>query len=278
MKRKIMKSKIVINDYSNYHPKRRESLESSKIRKLLDNYHTENKLKIERKLKSFLEFKENLCGISRDFNKDRPQAPNWINGWLPGADALSLYGYTAMKNPRHYVEIGSGNSTKFVRQAIKDHDLQTRIISIDPCPRAEIDAICDEVVRAPLEDLETDFFSILEEGDVFFIDNSHRSFQNSDVTVFFTEILPTLRAGITIGIHDIYLPFDYPNEWADRFYNEQYLLCCYLLGGMKGLEIELPLVYLYYCTESMQLLNDLWTDERMEGVERHGAAFWLRTV
>ncbi|SDJ51321.1 Methyltransferase domain-containing protein [Pseudomonas delhiensis] len=273
-----MKSKIIINDYSTYSPKRRDSLENSPVRYLLDKHYLENKTKIENKLNRFISLKEQLCEISRDFNKDRPQAPNWINGWLPGADALSLYGYAALGNPRHYVEVGSGNSTKFVRQAIKDHDLQTRIISIDPCPRAEIDAICDEVVRAPLEELDTGFFSMLQEGDVFFIDNSHRSFQNSDVTVFFTEILPTLRAGITIGIHDIYLPFDYPNEWADRFYNEQYLLCCYLLGGMNRLEIELPLVYLYYCTESMQLLNDLWADERMKGVEKHGAAFWLRTT
>lgn len=126
--------------------------------------------------------------------------------------------------------------------------------------------------------MDPSYFSILEEGDLFFIDNSHRSFQNSDVTVFFTEILPRLKPGVTVGIHDIFLPFDYPNEWSDRFYNEQYLLCCYLLGGMQKLQIELPLVYLYYCTDSMQQLETLWSDERMQGVEKHGVAFWLRTI
>ena len=35
-------------------------------------------------------------------------------------------------------------------------------------------------------------------------------------------------------MHDILLPFDYPAEWADRFFNEQYLLASYLLGGAAG--------------------------------------------
>ena len=65
---------------------------------------------------------------------------------------------------------------------------------------------------------------VLSAGDMVFIDNSHRAFQNSDVTVFFTEVLPALPAGVAYGIHDIFLPDDYPAGWSDRFYNEQYLL------------------------------------------------------
>ena len=52
-----------------------------------------------------------------------------------------------MRRPRRFIEIGSGNSTKFARRAIRDHWLNTSIVSIDPFPRSEIDAICDEVVR-----------------------------------------------------------------------------------------------------------------------------------
>lgn len=273
-----MSSKIVISDYSIYTPKRRDSLATSSIRNLLDSNHAENRERLEKTLNKFLELKEWLIQIPMHAVRAHSTSPNWLNGWLPGADALSLYGYTAINKPRRYIEIGSGNSTKFVRKAIEDHQLSTEIISIDPSPRAEIDAICSKIIRTPLEDLDPGYFSLLEEGDLFFIDNSHRSFQNSDVTVFFTEILPRLKPGVTVGIHDIYLPFDYPNEWSDRFYNEQYLLCCYLLGGMKNLQIELPLVYLYYCTDSMQRLETLWSDDRMTGVEKHGAAFWLRTI
>ena len=41
-------------------------------------------------------------------------------------------------------------------------------------------------------------------------------------------------------MHDIILPCDYPEHWRDRFYNEQYLLLAYLLGGADGDEIVLP--------------------------------------
>ncbi|QRY80875.1 class I SAM-dependent methyltransferase [Pseudomonas sp. PDNC002] len=273
-----MQNRVVIEDYSAYTPKRRESLATSEIRRVLDSHFDAEAARIRTTFRDFLELKPYLLKIPCRPQAEQPEEPAWINGWLPGADSLALYGFAARNNPRHFMEVGSGNSTKFVRRAIRDHGLQTRITSIDPYPRAEIDALCDQVMRTPLEDLDLQLFDALGENDMLFIDNSHRSFQNSDVTVFFTEILPRLKPGVLVGIHDIFLPFDYPNEWADRFYNEQYLLCCYLLGGMRKLHIELPLVHLYYCTDSMDVLNELWCDERLNGVEPTGVAFWLRTT
>ena len=172
--------------------------------------------------------------------------PFWNNGWFPPLDGLHLYGLLAALNPAQYIEVGSGNSTKFARRAIRDHGLRTRIISIDPFPRAEIDAICDEVVRKSYEDLPVDFFDRLNSGDVFFVDNSHRGLQNSDVTVFFVETLPFLKPGIIWGIHDVFLPFDYPAGWASRFYNEQYYLMTYLFGGAGGDRIEFPAQHVMY--------------------------------
>lgn len=128
-------------------------------------------------------------------------------------DSISLYSLLAINNPRRYVEVGSGNSTMFASQAIRDHGLRTSIVSIDPFPRANIDSICDRVIRAPCEDVPAGFFESLTSDDILFIDNSHRSFPNSDVPVFFTEILPHLPSRMTYGIHDIFLPWDYPDEW-----------------------------------------------------------------
>ena len=112
----------------------------------------------------------------------------------------------------------------FARQAIRDNALRTKIISIDPFPRANIEALCDEIIRLPCEYVPSDFFDSLASDDILFVDNSHRAFPNSDVTVFFTEILPNLPKGLIYGLHDIFLPWDYPDEWRERFYNEQYLL------------------------------------------------------
>ncbi len=169
--------------------------------------------------------------------------PFWENGWFSDLDAICLYCMLCKEEPEIYLEIGSGNSTKFARKAIHDNNLQTRILSIDPAPRAEINELCDGVIRLPLEDVGTDFFTKLPSSSMILIDNSHRSFQNSDVTVSFLEILPALPQGALVCFHDICLPDDYPQDWLNRWYNEQYLLASFLLGGHQGYEILLPVYY-----------------------------------
>jgi predicted O-methyltransferase YrrM len=169
--------------------------------------------------------------------------PFWVNDWFPPFDGAALYGLIAERSPRRYIEVGSGISTRFARKAISDLNLQTRIVSIDPHPRTVIDALCDEVVRSRMEEVPREFWEGIGPDDLLFIDNSHCSFPNSDVTVFFVEVMPTLRAGTIWGMHDIFLPWDYPEEWRDRFYNEQYLLLSYLLGGADGDEIILPVTW-----------------------------------
>ena len=203
------------------------------------------------------------------------QEPSWFNGFLPGLDAAALYTFVRARRPRRYVEVGSGTSTKFVARAKRDGGLGTAIVSIDPHPRAEVDGLCDRVYRQPLETCSLDLFRELEPGDVIFFDGSHRAFTNSDATVFFLEVLPTLPAGTLVGIHDIYLPDDYPPQWNDRYYSEQYLLAAYLLAGCQWLEPALAAWYASTHPELGRCLQSLWEHPRLEGVERHGGAFWL---
>jgi hypothetical protein len=201
----------------------------------------------------------------------------WVNGWLPGLDAITLYGLLAIHQPRWYVEIGSGNSTMFARRAIRDLGLRTLIVSIDPFPRADIDTICDRILRVPCEDVPLAFFDQLSSEDMLFVDNSHRSFQNSDVTVFFTEILPWLPTRMIYGLHDIFLPWDYPEQWLDRFYNEQYLLSSYLLGGGRGDEIMLPNAFISLGNpDLLRPLASTFDNPNLVGIEKTGGAFWLR--
>src|SRR6185503_9200227 len=136
--------------------------------------------------------------------------PAWVNGFLPGLDSAALYGMLALEPPETYLEVGSGNSTRFARRAIRDQGLRTRIVSIDPHPRVEIDSISDQVIRAPLESVDLAPILALQPGDILFLDGSHRTFMNSDVTVAFLEVLPRLNKGVRVQIHDICLPYDYP--------------------------------------------------------------------
>ena len=266
-------NRLITVDYP-YRPRRRPWEESrSKIFNFI-NSGLDRYTDFVKKLAVFTPFFERISVHGDPLND---LSPRWVNGWFPGVDAISLYGLLALHNPRWYVEVGSGNSTMFARQAIRDHGLRTSIISIDPFPRANVDSICDNVIRQPCEDLSADFFDLLSAEDILFVDNSHRSFQNSDVTVFFTEILPNLPRGIIYGLHNIFLPWDYPEEWKDRFYNEQYLLAAYLLGGAHGDEIVSPNAFLsFYAPQSLDPLAGTLKSPKLQGIEPCGGAFWMR--
>ena len=169
-----------------------------------------------------------LQGIGQD--RIHPNAPYWNNPWFTGLDAAALVSFIAWKRPSRYLEIGSGNSTRFARYTIDALRLATTLTSVDPEPREEIDRLCTRTIRAPLEDCDLRIFDELESGDIVFFDGSHRVFTNSDVVVFFFEVMPRLKSGVIVHIHDIFIPDDYPGEWDTRLYSEQYLLAAMLMG------------------------------------------------
>ena len=199
--------------------------------------------------------------------------PSWTNGFFTGLDAVALYGIIATQRPRRYFEIGSGFSTKVARRAIRDQNLPTQVLSIDPSPQAQINALCDTVVRQCLEDVDTAVFDQLEAGDVLFFDGSHYSFMSSDVVVFFLEILPRLRPGVIVHIHDIFLPYDYPPDWTDRYYTEQYLLAVALMAPQRDLDIVFPAQFVRR-DPALSALLDAQVGPRAAGSP---ASFWLRT-
>jgi hypothetical protein len=173
------------------------------------------------------------------------------------------------------IEIGSGNSTRFARRATRDFELDTRIVSIDPHPRQTVREIASEVIRSPLEDISLDVFSQLKAGDILFYDGSHVCFMNSDVTVFFLEVLPRLNPGVIVHIHDIWLPYDYPPEWIDRYYSEQYLLAAFLLGGGKGICPLLANAFVWGDKELSGIICPLMGDLGYQGWHQYGTSFWF---
>jgi SAM-dependent methyltransferase len=221
-------------------------------------------------------YRADLVAIEPD--ERGPHDAFWNNHWLPGLDAASLYGFLRSGAPARYLEVGSGNSTKFAARAKRDGGLPTSIVSIDPSPRAEVDALCDAVIRQPLEMVDLAVFDGLSGGDIVFVDGSHRTFMNSDATVFFLEVLPRLAPGVLVGIHDIELPDDYRPEFRERFYSEQYLLAAYLLAEGSLIEPVLPCAYVSRHRELSEVLAELWGDVRLKGIETQGETFWLRTA
>lgn len=211
-------------------------------------------------------------------NETNENLPAWNNEYLPGLDIMALYTMIRKFQPTKYIEVGSGNSTKVARKAITDGNLKTQITSIDPYPRANIDHLADIVIREPFENLK-DLSIITEslgENDILFIDNSHRVFPNSDGMKFFMEILPKLKKGVIVQIHDIYLPYDYPQFMCDRFYNEQYLLAAFVMANPNKYECIFPNYYVSEQANLAQKLAPIWQHETLSQVEKHGGSFWLK--
>lgn len=150
------------------------------------------------------------------------------NGYLEAVDAEVLYCFVRHFRPGRVIEVGSGFSTLVTRMAIEANGGGARLMSIDPQPRTAIRAAIDEHVARPVETIEPAFFDQLGENDVLFIDSSHTVVGGGDVIYLFLEVLPRLRPGVLVHVHDIFLPYDYPRRWVAAGNTEQYLLLAFL--------------------------------------------------
>jgi len=206
---------------------------------------------------------------------DSIQREYWDNSWLPPLDAIAVMAFIARQKPKSYFEVGSGYSTIAARHIINALGLRTRIISVDPKPRADIDKICEVVIRSPFEKLTTDVYRIIEPGDVVFIDNSHYCFQGSDATTVFTDFIPSLPPDVIVGIHDVFLPFDYPDFARRRFYNEQYAFAAYLLGLGNRARVELPIFYVTNENSFLLDLKDVRSFLDDKGARFAGSGLWF---
>lgn len=153
--------------------------------------------------------------------------------WL---DARALFALLREWRPRRIVEVGSGYSSLLmadVNRRFLGGDCE--ISCIEPYPRPFLQAGVPGIARLlvqRVQDVPLREFSRLEAGDVLFIDSSHVAKTGSDVNHLYFEVLPRLAAGVRIHVHDIFLPHDYPQDWAvtdNRSWNEQYLLRALLM-------------------------------------------------
>jgi len=160
-----------------------------------------------------------------------PRRARWDQDWFPRLDAAVAYAMVRDKRPGRIVEVGSGHSTRFMAEAIADADLKTRLIAIDPAPRAGIAGTGAETIPTTVPACGEAPFAALAAGDILFIDSSHVLMPGSDVDFLVNRILPGLPAGAVVHFHDVFLPDDYPARWAWRGYNEQLAVAALLAGG-----------------------------------------------
>jgi predicted O-methyltransferase YrrM len=160
-----------------------------------------------------------------------PPEPRWEQDWFPRLDAAALYALVRQAKPARIVEVGSGHSTRFMMRAARDGALSISVTAIDPAPRADIGATGATLIRSTVQSAGMAPFAALAEGDILFIDSSHILMPGTDVDMLFNRVLPMLKRGVMVHIHDVFLPDDYPLEWEWRGYNEQLGIAALIQGG-----------------------------------------------
>lgn len=220
---------------------------------------------------------EELRDIPQESGDDRVFA--WRNPFWNNADALVQYGLVRSRKPRRVVETGCGWSSLLLAKALMRNAAETgqpaaEVTQIEPYPRRHLLSALPshwKLQDVPLQRATMDVFEALGRGDVLFYDGSHCSKAASDVNWFFFEVLPRVRAGVLIHIHDIFFPLDYPDDWVInrvQTWNEQYVLQAFLMNNPRY-RIEL-------CNRYMVVREKPLVDAAYKGVQPSlGCSIWL---
>jgi len=161
----------------------------------------------------------------------------FANSYFSYSDGTVLYGMLRQYRPRRIIEVGSGYSSAVMLDTADRFGLDLTCTFIEPYPKNRLLGLLTQADRAKhriitdgVQDVPLDTFDALQANDILFIDSSHVGKLGSDVLHLLTHVLPRLKPGVLIHVHDIFWPFDYPNEWVreGRAWNEAYLLRAFL--------------------------------------------------
>ena len=158
------------------------------------------------------------------------------------------------------------------------------ILAVDPFPPEHLQRAAEagKIQLRPqrVQEIALSEFESLAEGDILFIDSTHVLREGNDVQMEYLEILPRLRSGVHVHIHDISLPRRYPRCYFEQklFWNEQYLLQAFLCGN-RDYQITWPGNYLLiHHPERMHGLFPEIASMREKWPDSEPSAFWMRRV
>jgi hypothetical protein len=198
-------------------------------------------------------------------------------GPFRSGDAEVLYSIVRHFKPKRVVEIGGGHSSKIIQHALViNNDEQSFVADhtcIEPFEAPYLKNLDLTLIKKVVTDVESNVFEELNENDILFIDSSHIIRPDGDVLYQILEIMPLLRPGVIIHVHDIFTPNDYLDAWHNdgvNFWNEQYLLEAFLSCNEK-FEIICAVNFLKH-----NYLSDLRKVALMIDEFREPGSMWIR--
>jgi len=196
------------------------------------------------------------------------------NGMFDRTDALAYYCLIRHFRPKLIIEVGAGFSSRLSAQAALQNG-GSRLICIEPYPDHALTHGTPGVttlIERRVQDVELELFQELTAGDMLFIDSSHVVSLGGDVIHLFREIVPHLKPGVLIHLHDVFLPDEYPRDWVlgrRQFWTEQHLLQAFLAFNSE-FEVLFANAYLgqKYLSELQAAFPTL--------LDWSGGSFWMR--
>jgi hypothetical protein len=167
-------------------------------------------------------------------------------GFGPGygpIEAQVLHCFVRTQAPARILEIGGGVTTAVMARAAAQNAEERRrptlITTVEPAPRERLRRLEGvEVVAAVAQEAPPDLFAELGEGDLLFVDSSHAVRTGSELAQLYLERIPALARGVTIHVHDIYLPYPYaPSLFQEPFDPQETTLVAALLQGNPSLQV-----------------------------------------
>ncbi|MDO6433207.1 class I SAM-dependent methyltransferase [Flavitalea sp. BT771] len=198
------------------------------------------------------------------------------------ADGLVLFSILMHFRPKRVIEVGSGFSSSLMLDT-NDTLLNNSIhfTFIEPNPDMTLNSLLrkedyqnTDVKVNLVQDVDPQIFSTLKENDILLIDNSHVSKTGSDVNYLMTEVLPRLNKGVLIHIHDIFYPFEYPQDWVFEHrlnWNEIYVVHNFLLFN-NAFEI------VFFSDYMQQKMKATYADKIPLFFKDRPGSIWLRKV
>jgi len=203
-------------------------------------------------------------------------------------DALTLYMLIRQLKPTRYIEVGSGLSTYYCSLAAEKNASEGRPLQmtcIEPHPYEKLYTLSGiQVIPKEVQDVELSSFQQLEAGDVLFIDSTHVLNIDGDVPYLYLEVLPSLKVGVTIHIHDVPFPYNIPypprlwlfgQTWP-MYWNEAMVLQAFLCFN-KQFEITMSLPLIRHFDEPF-LKQVVPNYETVEQNPNTFSSIWLKRI
>ncbi|MCS7461929.1 class I SAM-dependent methyltransferase [Paenibacillus doosanensis] len=225
------------------------------------------------RLESMAPFLSELADIPYDPPASEHQY-YYNNSAFCGIDASVYYAMIRQAQPARVIEVGAGFSTLMAASAIRKNGRGT-LTAIEPYPSDVLQKGFEglhRLIPSKVQDVDTALFESLEKNDILFIDNSHVSKIGSDVNHLLLRVLPRLRSGVIVHLHDLFIPYEYPEDWVKQlnlFWNEQYVAQALLTHSTK---FEVWLAHYFLSQTDYDKLRALLP----HSPHHIGSSFWIK--